>query len=42
MLFKLAAFATVLALAAADDPAGSWLSYAAWTAPGDGEITMLK
>jgi hypothetical protein len=29
-------------IAAADDPAGSWLSYASWTAPGDAEITMLN
>jgi hypothetical protein len=42
MLTKTLIFACIAALATADDPAGSWLSYAAWTAPNDAEITMLN
>ncbi len=37
------AFVAVFALcASANDPAGSWLSYAAWTAPDNGVITSLN
>ena len=35
-----AALASALALA--NDPSGSWLSYAAWTAPNEGTITLVN
>eukprot|EP00944_MAST-04C_sp_MAST-4C-sp1_P010416 g10416.t1 len=41
-ILALCAFAAVTGLVKADDPAGSWLSYAAYKAPGSARITLIN